>query len=386
MAVPSCVRKRSLIGSAALASFLAASSGVASADEARVHVIAGAAHAVGGTQEHEFGSGGGGAATVELAVGNVAGIQASNGAVVLATGGSPKDPTVAKQSTGAAFTGTVGVRFRPFGRLAVGGLWIDANGGFAQTGPSPRIAVDTHVGWDFRVSRASRWDVGPFVGFTQIMQPDATFRPDDAHVLWAGIQMNLGASEKRRAAPPPQQENPQPLVRDFDGVAQVEDVCPAAPEEGAIPEGCPGANAELVGDKIVLDDVIHFEFDSPRIRSRSFPLVRKVASVIKDNPSILEVSIEGHADARGTEAYNQRLSEGRAASTRALLVQFGVDEDRLRAIGFGKSHLKVATPHADSRNRRVEFTVTRTANDPATAPSSSPSSSPKVASGKRSQP
>lgn len=380
------MRKKSLIGAAALATFLAALPDVASADEARVHVIAGAAHAVGGTQEHEFGSGGGGAATVELAVGNVAGIQASGGAVVLAAGGSPKDPTVAKQSTGAAFTGTIGVRFRPFGALAVGGLWIDANGGFAQTGPSPHIAVDTHVGWDFRVSRASRWDIGPFVGFTQIMQPDATFRPDDAHVLWAGIQVSLGASEKRRAAPPPKQENPEPLVRDFDGIAQVEDVCPAAPEEGATPEGCPGANAELVGDKIVLDDVIHFEFNSPRIRSRSFSLVRRVASVIKENPSILEVSIEGHADARGTEAYNQRLSEARAASTRALLVEFGVDQQRLRAVGFGKSHLKVATPLPELRNRRVEFTVTRTANSTATGPSSPPSTSPKVASGKRSQP
>ncbi len=356
------------------------------ADEARVHVIAGAAHAVGGTQEHEFGSGGGGAATVELAIGNVAGIQASGGAVVLAAGGSPQDATVAKQSTGAAFVGTVGVRFRPFGGRSVGGLWFDANGGFAQTGPSPHVAVDAHVGWDFRVSRAGRWDVGPFVGFTQIMQPDATFRPDDAHILWAGIQVSLGASEKRRAEPPPKQESPEPLVRDLDGVAQVEDVCPAAPEDGAIPEGCPGANAELVGDKIVLDDVIHFEFNSPRIRSRSFPLVRKIASVIKEHPAILEVSIEGHADARGTEAYNQRLSEERAASTRALLVSFGVEDERLRAVGFGKSHLKVATPLAEARNRRVEFTVTRTANDTASAPSRHPSSSPKVAAGKRSQP
>ena len=368
------MRKRFLIVLAPFPALLWAD--LAFADEARVHVIAGAAHAVGGTQEHEFGSGGGGAATVELAIGNVVGVQASGGALVLAAGGSPKDSTVAKQSTGAAFTGTVGVRFRPFGRRSVGGLWFDANGGFAQTGPDPHIALDAHVGWDFRVSRTGRWDVGPFVGFTQIMQPDGAFRPDDAHVLWAGIQVSLGASEKRRAAPPPKQEDPEPLVRDFDGVAEVEDVCPTVPDEGSIPEGCPGANAQLVGDRIVLDDVIHFEFNSPRIRSRSYSLVRRVATVIKDNSSILEVSIEGHADARGTEAYNQRLSEARAASTRDLLVQFGVDEQRLRAI---------PTPHADPRNRRVEFTVTRSASDTAAA-SPPPSSSPKVASGKRSRP
>ncbi|CAN5925573.1 hypothetical protein BH11MYX4_BH11MYX4_31180 [soil metagenome] len=358
--------------------------GIASADEARVHVIAGAAHAVGGTQEHEFGSGGGGAATVELAVGNVMGVQASGGALVLAAGGSPSDPSVAKQSTGTAFLGTVGVRFRPLGARSVAGPWIDANGGFAQTGPDPHIAIDAHLGWDFRVSRSGRWDVGPFVGFTQIMQPDATFRPDDAHVLWAGIQLSLGASERPRGAPPPRQEAPEPAVHDQDGVAQVEDVCPPPAEDGVVPDGCPGPDVQLVGDHIVFDDVIHFEFNSPVIRSRSYPLVRKVAALIAEHPAILEVSIEGHADARGTEAYNLRLSEERAASTRELLVRFGVEAPRLRAVGFGKSRLKVPTPLADPRNRRVEFIVTRSADD--TAKAAPPSPSPKVASGKRSRP
>jgi outer membrane protein OmpA-like peptidoglycan-associated protein len=373
------VRKSFLIVLAALVW-----TGAAHADEARVHVTGGAAHAVGGTQEREFGAGGGGAATVELAVGNVLGVQASGGALVLAAGGTPSDPTVAKQSTGSAFLGTVGVRFRPFGAQRVAGLWIDTNGGLAQTGSEPRIAIDAHVGWDFRVSRTGRWDVGPFVGFTQIMQPDVTFRPDDAHVLWAGIQVSLGASEKRRAVPPPSREQPEPPVRDGDGLAQVEDICPAADADGVVPDGCPAPHVQLVDDRIVLDDIIHFEFNSPVIRSRSFGLVRRVAHFIKENPSILEVSIEGHADARGTEEYNQRLSEDRAASTRALLVQFGVDEPRLRVLGHGESHLKVATPLADPRNRRVEFIVTRSTNATANAPPPSPA--PKVASGKRGRP
>jgi outer membrane protein OmpA-like peptidoglycan-associated protein len=352
--------------------------GAASADEARVHVTAGGAHAVGGTQQQEFGAGAGGAATVELAVGDVVGVQASGGALVLAAGGAPADPNVAKQATGSAFLATVGVRFRPLGAQRVAGPWIDANGGLAQTGSEPRLAIDAHLGWDFRVSRAGRWDVGPFVGFTQIMQPDATFRPDDAHILWAGIQVSLGASEKPRAVPPPSREAPEPPLRDHDGVAQVEDLCPAPDDEGVVPDGCPAPDVKLVGDRIVLDDIIHFEFNSPVIRSNSFGLVRRVAHFIKENPGILEVSIEGHADARGTEEYNLRLSEERAASTRELLVRFGVDEPRLHVVGYGKSRLKVPTLSADPRNRRVEFIVTRVAE--ASAPS------PKVASGKRGQP
>ena len=341
-------------------------------DEARVHVIAGAAHAVGGAQEREFGAGGGGAATVELAVGSFMGVQGSAGALVLAPGAAPADPNVAPQGTGTAFLGTVGVRFRPLGALRVAGPWIDTNGGVAQTGNEPRIAVDAHLGWDFRVSRASRWDVGPFVGFTQIMQPDVKFRPDDAHVLWAGVQISLGATERPRAVPPANREQPEPASRDRDGFAEVEDFC----------RGCPTPEVTLVGDRIVIDDIIHFEFDSPVIRSTSFSLVRRVAEFIKDNPGILEISIEGHADARGTEEYNLRLSEERAASTRTLLVRFGVEDPRLLVVGHGKSRLKVPTPSAEARNRRVEFIVTRLAD----ASGAAARPAPRVASGKRGRP
>lgn len=349
--------------------------GVANADEPRVHVTGGAAHAIGGTQEHEFGAGGGGSATVELPVGNVFGFQASGGAIVLSSDQAPTDTTVAKQSTGSAFTGTVGVRFRPLGGMMVAGPWIDANGGIAQTGGESRVALDAHLGWDFRVSRKGRWDVGPFVGFTQIMQSDVTFRPDDAHVLWAGLQVSLGATERRPAAPPVLPERAPAPYPEFDGVAQADDYCPIiddASEE--VPAGCPTPQVTLVDDRIVLDDVIHFEFGSPRIRSRSFGLVRNVARLLTQHPEILEVSIEGHADARGTDDFNMRLSEARAASTRAMLVHFGVQEQRLRVVGYGKSKLLVPTALPEIRNRRVEFIVTGTVGGRSTVGMPSPSS------------
>jgi OOP family OmpA-OmpF porin len=353
------------------------------ADEARVHVTAGAAHAVGGSQQREFGAGGGGSATVELAVGNVLGVQASGGALMLSAGAAPNDPNVAKQSTGTAFMGTVGVRLRPLGASQVAGPWIDANGGLAQTGSEGRVALDAHVGWDFRVAKKTRWDVGPFVGFTQIMQSDIAFRPDDAHIAWAGLQVSVGASERPRPAQiPGRGEQPEPVVRDIDGMAQVEDICPAVDEDGMAPEGCPGPDVKLVGNRLVLDDVIHFEFNSPKIRRKSTGLVHKIAQFIAKNPDILEISIEGHADARGTEEYNQKLSEERAASTRAMLVSFGVDEPRLVVVGHGKSRLKVATVFADPRNRRVEFVVVRSRE----AAGPPPASSPRVASGKRGRP
>jgi outer membrane protein OmpA-like peptidoglycan-associated protein len=240
-----------------------------------------------------------------------------------------------------------------------GGPWIDANGGMAQTGGQSRVALDSHVGWDFRVSNQTRWDVGPFVGYTQIIQPDNTLRPDDARIMWAGVQLSLGAKERVRELPMPNREQPPPPVPDRDGFATVEDYCPPPDEDGAVPEGCPGPEVKLVGDRIVLDDIIHFEFGSPKIRRSSTELVRRVAEFIMDSQDILEVSIEGHADARGTEEFNLHLSEQRAESTREMLVGFGVDEDHLRVIGHGKSHLKIPTQRPEVRNRRVEFIVSR---------------------------
>lgn len=361
------MRKRTFIAFVVAASWASP----ALADEPRFHATAGAAHAVGGTQEQEFGAGGGGSATVELAVGNVLGFQGSAGAVVLAAGAPPSDPTVARHGTGAAFLGMVGVRFRPLGASRAAGPWIDANGGLAQTGSEGRVAIDAHLGWDFRLSQKTRWDLGPFIGMTQIMQSELSFRPDDARIAWAGLQLSIGASERRPVATPARDATPEPVVRDSDGSAEAFDVCPID-DDGNTREGCPPHDVQLVGDRIVIDDVIHFEFNSPRIRSRSFGLVRKVARFIVENPDILDVSIEGHADARGTEAYNLRLSEARAASTCAMLVRFGVDESRLHAVGYGKSKPLVSTPLPEQRNRRVEFIVVRSreaAGPPAAAAS-----------------
>jgi len=371
-----CVMNRSLILVATLVW-----AAPAAAEEPRIHLSAAAAHAIGPPQGREFGAGGGGAATVELPAGKVLGVQASAGAIVLARGSAPADRTLAQQGTGSAFLGTVGVRVRPFGAQRVAGPWIDANCGVAQTGNAPHVAVDAHVGWDFRVARDTRWDAGPFVGFTQILQSDSALRPDDARILWAGIVVSLGAQEKPRAAPEPTLgRQPDPPVTDQDGVAEVYDVCARDDGEGTPPPGCPASEIKVVGDRIELEDVIHFEYDSARIHRESRGLVRRVASFITANPSIIEVSIEGHADARGTEDYNQHLSEERAASTRAMLVEFGVEEPRLRVVGHGKSRLRVPTLLADPRNRRVEFIVSRS---PDVTPS--PSRSPAAASGKRGQ-
>lgn len=340
-------------------------SGSAGAEELRVHVGAGAAHAIGGSQQRELGVGGGGSAAVELPVGKVIGVQAGAGAVALSKGEPPEDAGLAPRGTGTAMLGTVGVRVRPLGASRAAGPWIDANGGIARTGDATRPALDAHLGWDFRISRESRWDMGPFIGYTHVVQPDGGLRPDDARIAWVGIQISLGAREEPRPsapraiepAPAPASPPAREPLADVDGTVEVTETCPDGAKEDA--DGCAAGEVVLLADRIHLDDLVHFEFGSARVRSRSHRLLQKLAKFINEHPEIITVSIEGHADAVGTDEFNQQLSEARAESTRRMLVRFGADPSRITVVGRGKSQLRVPSRRADERNRRVEFWVER---------------------------
>lgn len=322
-------------------------------------MAAGGSHAVFGTQSSEFGAGGSGSGTLELPATQRVGVQASAGALVLSKGSAPSDPTLATTTTGAAFLGTVGARVRAFGAARVAGPWIDVNAGIAQTGERTRPAFEAHIGYDVRVSRASRIDVGPYAGYTQIFQPESALRTEDARIVSIGLALSLGMRQTSANAQPVTPEHtppPAPLPMPEPIVEQKEEE-PEPPAVVAVDDETP--EVRLFENRIHLDDIIHFEFDSARIRMVSHPLVRKVATFINNHPELLDIAIEGHADEIGTPDYNQKLSEDRAHNMRAMLVHYGVDAARLRVIGRGKSQPKIETNRSEYLNRRVELVVTR---------------------------
>ena len=71
------------------------------------------------------------------------------------------------------------------------------------------------------------------------------------------------------------------------------------------------------------------------------------------------ILVEGHTDSTGSDAYNQQLSERRANSVRKLLVQRGVQEQRITILGYGESRpiATNATPEGRQMNRRVEIRI-----------------------------
>jgi len=99
-----------------------------------------------------------------------------------------------------------------------------------------------------------------------------------------------------------------------------------------------------------------FDFNKATLKPAGKKMVDEAVAVMKGKPD-MRVSVEGHTDAIGSEAYNQKLSERRANAVRDYMVARGVDAARISTRGFGKTK-----PVADNKteagraeNRRVEI-------------------------------
>jgi outer membrane protein OmpA-like peptidoglycan-associated protein len=121
----------------------------------------------------------------------------------------------------------------------------------------------------------------------------------------------------------------------------------------------PGGNSEgeLARSGKLIVHGIYFEFNSDRIQKESDPILKELGDLLSRHPD-WTLSINGHTDNVGGDAYNQRLSQRRAASVvRWLVERHGIAASRLRSAGFGASSPIEPndTPEGRARNRRVEL-------------------------------
>lgn len=154
---------------------------------------------------------------------------------------------------------------------------------------------------------------------------------------------------------------------DGDGILDAADECPNDPEvkNGFEDEdGCPDETGKkklvvVKRERIEINDKIFFAYDSDRILPRSYELLDSVAAVISEHKEIPAIFIEGHTDSDGKDQYNLELSDRRAKSVRAYLIDKGVADERLQAQGFGeqKPIADNASEDGKAQNRRVEFRI-----------------------------
>ena len=121
------------------------------------------------------------------------------------------------------------------------------------------------------------------------------------------------------------------------------------------------AEVRRVEEGIVVEfkDKILFGFDRSDLGTAAQQNLNKLSDVLKRYPDT-DIQIIGHTDDKGTDSYNQGLSERRAASVAAYLRSQGISSTRLGTKGLGESDPKVANNSEDNRaeNRRVEFVIT----------------------------
>lgn len=138
----------------------------------------------------------------------------------------------------------------------------------------------------------------------------------------------------------------------FNGAIQVAGTPPPPPK--AEP-----SRVEVRDNKIEIHEKIQFDLAKATIKPESFSLLDEIVSVIKANPHIKKVRIEGHASADGDADFNKRLSADRAKSVREYLIDHGIPADALVSEGYGIERPIASndTPDGREKNRRVEFNI-----------------------------
>jgi outer membrane protein OmpA-like peptidoglycan-associated protein len=108
--------------------------------------------------------------------------------------------------------------------------------------------------------------------------------------------------------------------------------------------------------RLVMPSDITFDFDRAYVRREFMPRLSTLARTLRQHPG-MSVEIVGHADALGSDGYNQELSERRARAVGATLMEYGVDYPRLTARGMGEWQPIASNSDEWGRaqNRRVEI-------------------------------
>ena len=150
---------------------------------------------------------------------------------------------------------------------------------------------------------------------------------------------------------------------DLDFIPDPQDACPE--EAGpATNDGCPIGEeplVELEAEKLSLKDAINFETGKDNILPKSDRILDSIALILKNNPDLPRVRVEGHTDNIGSAHYNRDLSQRRAQSVVNALVKRGIAAEKLLPAGYGFDRPVATNETAKGRalNRRVEFTILR---------------------------
>lgn len=334
-----------------------------------------------------------------------------------ASGGAAWFP-VPGQEPGTLYTIMLGLRSTiRVDRSALGGPFVDVDGGLTITGPLARFVMDVGVGWSF--APVDALFVGPVARYLLVVQDPADAVPDLGHLLFFGIDVagRIELDGPAPTAPPPSTagdfdhdripddvdrcpEEPEDVDGTFDedgcpdpdddgdGVLDAADRCPGAAEimngfddEDGCPDEAPAPPPPPPVTQTVvviphgtpgrpLEPVVLFRVGSARVSPRYRDPIEEVCHLALGEPGS-RLRVIGHADEQGTPAGNQRLGAERAGAVAEQLILCGVAPDRIESVSYGDQRPSCTDDSEECREarRRVEFEIVEQPTLPAPEPS-----------------
>ena len=142
---------------------------------------------------------------------------------------------------------------------------------------------------------------------------------------------------------------------------------PAAPDVNDQTEDpLTSADMQVVNDELKrrgFSPDIYFDYDEATLSDDTRDKLSRNADLLKSQPQF-SMTLEGHADSRGTSEYNLALGERRANAVKQYLGSLGVGADRMRTLSYGEER-PVCTEEVEScwsQNRRVHMIITGRSN------------------------
>lgn len=117
--------------------------------------------------------------------------------------------------------------------------------------------------------------------------------------------------------------------------------------------------AAIAAARATLQETVYFDYDESEIRPDAQQALRQKVDILRANPS-LRISIQGHADERGSTEYNLALGTRRAEAVRQFFTSFGLDASRFAITSYGEERpaAQGSNEEAWAQNRRAEFAIT----------------------------
>lgn len=231
---------------------------------------------------------------------------------------------------------------RPYVAFGAGDQRLSPEGGE----PSHETLVNLGMGVKNRFARNWEWR-------TDVRMFNSIDEEYTDIVFSTGISFLFGATETRAAAP----VAVAPVVTqeadsDGDGVLDSKDKCPGTERRYKVDEdGCVMKLTETVSVKLA----VIFDTNSAEVKEGYIEDIRNLAKFMNQYENT-EVTVEGHTDNSGSDAYNKALSQRRADAVRNVLIQrMEIEPDRVKAVGYGEERPTADNNTAEGReaNRRV---------------------------------